>query len=667
MVDGSLHYMHFDRLNGNPMDWVQNKTGGKKSKHPKSSAKNPAELVSTETNQTASEWFAEICQENIERLQQTLGAVSDSPKKSKKALDANRHSAALLWGIRGLLSENCGDLSPLLAFVEAEQGSADTPDYDKMAKRLAAWIGKQLPRHSEEAAVALCSVAWIYGLPRVGRALQAAEWLETLQSILSQIDRAWANQEPESLLSWLIWSCEIPLALATQLSQLGGRDRVVSETLDRLAASIEAAADQPEDWIESGAVHLRALLACVIRCRWSADRIGARQWYGPQRKAIQKLAMIAVAAMDKNAKPLFQDASICSSDDTFWEALFEAAGKPDKLATAFSIALPKHLVTPAMKKGMAQAKVAKKGSKKDSKKESQDKGLVKQLGSLGFHHEKAEFALMRASWANRGCRMAINYGDDPIWLDVLDHQGDRLMSGWWEVAISKNGKPLDVDCGWSEVCWFSDDDVDYLELQCEVEGVCTIQRQALLVRADGLLFFADALIGTEEAEWELETRFPLESGTRFVQEKSTRDGRLIRNEESNELAWVFPLAMPEWKRQPFSGDILEEGDCLTLVQTLKGKRLYSPMALTLHPRAKTDGQTWRQLTVAEDLRIVNREEAAAYRVQTGKSHWVMYRSLGPTTRRTAIGLHINSEFYACRFHRKSGEIDTLVEVDAEAS
>lgn len=635
------------------MDWVKNNAGGKKSKHRKGSGEFEKQEAGKPEPRTASDWFAELCQENIERLQESFSAKVAVTKGRKDEQPSSIE--ALVWGVHGQSPEDFGDPASLIAFATAYQAGDASPEFEKSGCKLAAWLNKQLPVHSEEPAVALSAVGWIYGLPGGARALKASEWIETLQSILSQVDRAWEQEGPESLLAWLIWSCEIPLALATQLSQLGGRDRVVSDTLDRLALCLEVASERAEAWLNSGAIYLRPLLASVIRCRWSADQIGARRWYGTQRKALTRLATLAISASGRDGRPILQDASLSDPDREFWPALYHACNAPEKLAVLLSHVFPSSFLSKSILRDAAKAKQPRKGSK----------AAKKPLAELGFHHEEAEVAWMRSAWERKGCRLGIHYGSDPIWLDVFDRLEERLMSGWWEVAVSKNGKPLDIDCGWSEVCWFTDDDVDYLELQCEVEGQCVIQRQAMLVRNDSFVYFADTLLGHEEADWTLETRFPLEPGVHFVQEDSTRDGALVREGEQGDRGWLFPVALPEWKRSPCEGELLQEGDCLTLVHRAHGKKLYSPLALAMQRRQADDGQTWRTLTVAEDLRIVQREEAAAYRVQTGKSQWVIYRSLAPTMRRTAVGLHINSEFYAGRFHRKTGEVDVLVEVDAE--
>ena len=79
----------------------------------------------------------------------------------------------------------------------------------------------------------------------------------------------------------------------------------------------------------------------------------------------------------------------------------------------------------------------------------------------------------------------------------------------------------------------------------------------------------------------------------------------------------------------------------------------------------TPAYTWRQLTIAEELLNQPREIAEAYRVQVNRDQWVFYRSLTPCARRTVMGLHLNTEFYAGRFSRDDGLFEPIVEVNPE--
>ncbi len=166
-------------------------------------------------------------------------------------------------------------------------------------------------------------------------------WLETLQSVLTQVDRAWSVADTEELYPWLIWACEVPLALATQLSQLGGKDRMVIETLDRLALALESSEDDAGPWLKHGARNLRASLASVIRTRWAADNLGARRLFAPQRKAIAKLSCRALALTDSEGQPLLHETDLGGEDEGIWPALVAISSPCKDLVATISAVFPK--------------------------------------------------------------------------------------------------------------------------------------------------------------------------------------------------------------------------------------------------------------------------------------------------------------------------------------
>jgi len=53
----------------------------------------------------------------------------------------------------------------------------------------------------------------------------------------------------------------------------------------------------------------------------------------------------------------------------------------------------------------------------------------------------------------------------------------------------------------------------------------------------------------------------------------------------------------------------------------------------------------------------------AYRAQSGRRQWLVYRSLAPAANRTFMGQNVSGEFCAGRFPKK-GEIDEWIEVEA---
>jgi hypothetical protein len=289
--------------------------------------------------------------------------------------------------------------------------------------------------------------------------------------------------------------------------------------------------------------------------------------------------------------------------------------------------------------------------------------------ALGFYSERAELAVMRSKWTSNAGRIGIDFSSDSTWIDVIGNGGKRLLSGVWDIAITKNGKPLEVTDSWHEVCWFSDDDVDYLEIECKVEGECRIQRQIFLARDEAVIVLADALLANQAADWTIESRMPLEEGVSMKQDDKTREAVLCfeandASELPRQAALLLPLALPEWRRQHADGELAHEDAAVVMSQSGHGRRLYAPLAISLKKRHQSQEYTWRQLTVAENMKIQTRNVAAAYRFQIGKEQWMIYRSLDGTQRRTAMGLHFNVEFYAGRFDGTEGEHESLVEVDS---
>ncbi len=332
------------------MDWVQNKSTGKKNQQP-SHAKGKGESTTS-----ASRWLEDLCHENIALLQSSLPLKKEGKAGRRKASVDRPLVESLEWGVTALSSERNADLEYLhglitaIGRVESTSTGSKLPSEKKVSpEKIAKWIGKQLPLRSEEPVIALMAAGWIHGLPSLGRHLEPTLWLETLQTILSQVDRSWATEEPESMLAWLIWSCEVPLALASHLAHLGSNDRIVSDTLDRLALVLELCKDKKSPWIRRGGSHLRALLACVLRCRWTADLLGARRWYSSQRKALVELACTAIALSDHHGKPLLVDEELGETDAGLWGALLEATEHSSKFADMLS-SLPKRIRPNKIKK-----------------------------------------------------------------------------------------------------------------------------------------------------------------------------------------------------------------------------------------------------------------------------------------------------------------------------
>ena len=627
-----------------------------------------SDLKASKSAIAATAWLEQICQENVAYLQRSLPLVSESGKRRRRQASVRRVASSILWGSSALETE-IGEASEVLdrviqAYAEQPllEASATDPKVKaadelrmKTCENIARWIIRSLPVHGEDPFVALVSVAWIHGLRELGSKLSPSVWLEVLQSILTQVERAWSQPAPDQLLPWLLWSCEAPLALATQISHLGGKDRMVTETLDRLALLLETSCDDPTLWIKPGGRNLRALLASTVRIRWAANSLGARSWYAPQRKAIAKLTKIALSLTQANGQALLLDETSSKDERELWLALIEICAPNKSLDSLYAA------VFSDARRGKSFDAVKSK-----LKKPSKAKVATTRLPEPGKYFEKAELATMRRNWEQDSFRIAVDYSRDPMGIDCVGEEGVRLLSGDWDLTIHKDGELLETDIGWSDVCWFSDDDVDYLEIESAVEGRCRIQRQMMLIRQTGLMFFSDTLLADENARWTLESAWDLAPGIEVQAMEKTHEVELVRSDKKRDrCGLVLPLGLPEWRRQIARGKLTGERGKLVLRQEVDGNRLYCPLVLSSRRVTRRPPYTWRHLTVAQDLKIQPAHIAQAYRVQIGKEQVVFYRSLAKTVRRTAMGLHLNSEFYAGRFDSDDATFESIVEINAD--
>jgi hypothetical protein len=628
------------------MDWVKPKHRARRLK-----SMDSLESGSGTEKKPASQWLEQLCEENVALLQSSLPIPGNQPKRKDRDRSVDRYLKAMLWGTGGWEVDKPSHREYLNDLVEAFGGAADSAHAAKIGK----WITQQLPKSSYDPYVALTSAGWLHALPHVGRDIKPALWLDVLQSILTQVDRAWESGNQEGLFPWVVWACEIPLALAKQLAHLGGKDRIVSDTLNRIALLLEQTAENPQALLAFGAQDLRAVVASLVRSRWSATGVGARKWYPPQRKAFSKLASLMLYLSDGLGKPLLADADDTRHDPEFWNSVAELCSGGKKLTLACASSLPNE--------------VGRALGHKPSRIRN-DKSNDARLPKTGMYWEANRIASMRRSWREVGCRVAVDFSSDVIWLDITAENGQRVFSGDWDIELTRDGKKVDIDVAWEEVCWFADDDVDYLELESDLEETCKIQRQIMLMREEGMVFMADTVLSSSDAKWDLRTHWTLAPDIAFSPETKTNEGALVSGATDEQPAPIphgllLPLGLPEWRRGTRDASLACEGRRLTLRSAARQKRIYSPLVVALRGVGRPKPYTWRPLTVAQDLEHSPVDVAQGHRVQIGKDQWVFYRSLGPVKRRSIMGLHLNTEFYAARFLSDDGSYEALVEVSAD--
>ncbi len=274
--------------------------------------------------------------------------------------------------------------------------------------------------------------------------------------------------------------------------------------------------------------------------------------------------------------------------------------------------------------------------------------------------EWAATAVLRPDWLRAAPRLSVAYSGPQVEIELAIGK-DCLWSGNWTIEVKRNGQPLEPVGQWSQVCWESDHDVDYLELEMRLHGDVIVERHVLLGRNDPFLFLADTVLSSQPARLEYRSVLPLAGLSTFQPESETREGVLVVG--GRRKARVLPLALPEWRASPGRGSFEVTGESLELRQSADGRRLFAPLFIDLDARRSGRDVTWRQLTVAEDRRIVPSETAVGYRVQCGKSQWLVYRSLGRPAVRSVLGTNLMHEFMVADFKR-DGSVHRLLEIES---
>ena len=253
------------------------------------------------------------------------------------------------------------------------------------------------------------------------------------------------------------------------------------------------------------------------------------------------------------------------------------------------------------------------------------------IGKPAAHYESGEVAIMRSDWDSSALRLAVNYSDGGVKLEL--GAGRRtLLSGPWTLGLEVDGDALPIESPWSETCWVSDAGGDYLEIECKLSAGVRVQRQIFLARRQRFLVLADAVLDAP-GPFEYAATLPLTAGLTFEPAVETSEGYLG---DGKHRALVLPLSLPEWRTGARHGQFRQTVDGLELRQRTEGRAIFAPLFIDLDRRRFRKPFTWRHLTVVDSRRIVTKDVAVGYRIQVDAMQWLIYRSLAET--RAPVGL-----------------------------
>lgn len=545
------------------------------------------------------------------------------------------------WGLSPLRVQRFEQmLAALQVLIDTELQPRSAEPGDSFPNSALQWVFQETPNRTLHAETMLGAAAlatcwpWLSQLDR--------EWIENIRSgwcdSLELAQRLPA--EDVDMISWLIAHVELPLIFAAWSDEPHVGKNWGDTALQSLQQTVSAAKDDAAAWIQSGGRRLRASMSATIRALGWCDQLGLAHSDGDFKKGFANLLLETLRWTRKDGSLLLSPHRGYAGEvfDEFWSTAFRVAGRPKSLGGLLASRLPKRSVA-------ALPAIAEAGSKKTA---------------ATSYWTNGEAGVMQRDWESHGSRIAVDYSVDPLLIEIIGMKGESLVAGPWSCTVLCDGRELPITSSWQEVCWFSEEDVDYLELEAHCDEHCKIQRQILFIREAGLVLLADALLGSRKAQWAIKSTLPLAADYQLEQAEKTRE--IWLTSEGKRQALMVPLASGEWRRQTSPHQLNIEDGWICLLHQSESHNLYAPVVMAIRREHLNVPLTWRTLTVVENLQLVSPDMAVGYRLQFDRSQWLFYRSLSTAVPRSFLGCHTAAEFCACAFDYKTGNTDSLIEV-----
>ena len=269
-------------------------------------------------------------------------------------------------------------------------------------------------------------------------------------------------------------------------------------------------------------------------------------------------------------------------------------------------------------------------------------------GSLLFHDR----------WEKKACRVAAEFNSRGCRLEIAKTKSLICGDAFPELIV--DGNPLSVIDEPDVLVEYLQGRVAFAEIQWHFDHEIVMQRQIILSMEDKFAWIGDAVSAPGKAAIEYCCRWPLAKGISTVQETETNEAYLFDGKKMRGL--IVPPALNEWKAARSDGRLSCNDDHFTMQVKRDAQALYVPLFIDLSPKRSLKPRTWRQLTVAENLEIVDSEVAVAYRVHVGRQQFAFYRSMTEAANRTFFGENLNTEMFLGRLE-KNRTMTELVQIE----
>ena len=526
----------------------------------------------------------------------------------------------------------------LLTAIERSSSNRRMPGTD-MEALLRQWLDSaapaigQSPSPADMNLRALQAIAWCHALPKLANAISSTSWWDLFEELL----RLAGNTPPTVLkrdpLMHQLLAGELRLTLAYLLPEMPSCRKLSAPARRALSAGLTSLLHGegvlPAQYLDL----LGPLLACWTRAAALGQQIDGGCFTEAARQQYDRFVRNALRLRRADGMPAFSHASATRSMDELFAAALRLGGDD-----------PNRRIAAAMQKP------APGKTKKSSR--------AAALPGAPLHLESAAMAVLRPNWSKSREWLAVAYPDQSLRVE-LNVGATVVCSGCWEFEIQRDGRPAQPAGKWEEVCWVSDDEGCYLELELRLGEGLRLQRQFLLAAKDRFLYLGDAILGRRRGKLTYRSCLPLARDIAWRGQKESREGFL---QGPNCRVLGLPLALPEWRAETGRGDLQSTSRGLELCQAGEGTSMLAPLFFDFDPRRNARPLTWRQLTVAENRAVARSDAAAGYRVMIGGRQWLIYRALARKANRTLLGHNLSSETMIGRFTEK-GKVEPVVEIE----
>mgnify|MGYP007051632728 CR=1 FL=1 len=558
-------------------------------------------------------------------------------------------SSVLRWGLAIASARPATALQRSLCELadgqEPSRSRAAAIHWDQAAEELQRDLEDLYVASKIEPAVLAEAVLWAYALPPLIHQLRETNWKSLCQSLDAIARHCLSIPDPSSL-ARLIGGCELAIVLRLRLGDLAS-ESLAMQAVDGLEQWCQGGEESIGSSLRGAGRYARLVAASVLRQQRLAEVVTRRKIRKRHLGLLVDLGCWISALTRRDTSAVFSSlAKADSRVDVARGGLFQALQD-------FSPKLLGPTIDAVLGNSPADGRLAWEIS----------------LPETLWHSELAGTAAMSAEWDVRRGRTSVDYATDVFQVEV-EHARGPAISGAWEVFIDVDGVEQSPAGPWTHICEYSDDDAQYLEFEQRWTGGIRLQRQLMLLRDDRCVMLADAVLRDEDlpsASIEYIGRVPLAESLVAEPESETTEIWLRDSKHKRRCLILSPLAN-EWRMGRSAARIELTPDHHISLRTFSSSRcenggsVFAPLWFDFQHRRFDRPRTWRQLTVADDLRLVDPDEAVAQRIQLGSEHWVLYRSLRGDRTRTFLGKHLVADFYCARFHPGDGRMEDLLTV-----